>query len=312
MKINIKYSGKILNLPSEVAEFTSEASKDDLSVIINLFAYSEYLSSFDGVLEAFSEKIGVGIDSVLASLSFWSNKGVISVEGMVDYSPVATSANRVPSYSGAEIKKFIERNEQICSLFNACQEILGKSFTPTDYNNVIFLKDYYKLSDDYILLLVAHCVEIEKKSWSYIRKTAAALYNEGIDTYGELEKHFEERRNQLSLEYKIRSIFGIGMRELSKKESEKINLWLKAEVSEELIRKAYDITVDKTGKASFNYASKIIENWISSGYKTAEDVEKHEGSQKSRFAGSTFDTDDFFNAALARSEEYYKNKEVKK
>ena len=116
----------------------------------------------------------------------------------------------------------------------------------------------------------------------------------------------------LSLEYKIRSIFGIGMRELSKKESEKINSWLKADVSEELIRKAYDITVDKTGKASFNYASKIIENWISSGYKTAEDVEKYESSQKSRFAGSTFDTDDFFNAALARSEEYYKNKEVKK
>lgn len=312
MKINIKYSGKILNLPSEVAEYTSEASKDDLSVIINLFAYSEYLSSFDGVLEAFSERIGVGIDSVLASLSFWSNKGVISVEGMMDYSPIAASANRVPSYSGAEIKKFMKKNEQICSLFNACQEILGKSFTPTDYNNVIFLKDYYKFTDDYILLLIAHCVENEKKSWAYIRKTASALYNEGIDTYGELEKHFEERKNQLSLEYKIRSIFGIGMRELSKKESEKIDMWLKADISEELIRKAYDITVDNTGKSAFNYASRIIENWISSGYKTAEDVEKYESSQKSKFAGSTFDTDDFFNAALARSEEYYKNKEVKK
>ena len=311
MKINIKYSGKILNLPAEVAEFTSEATKEDLCVIINLFAYSEYLPSFDSVLEAFSERIGVGIDSVLASLSFWSKKGVISVEGMMDYSPIITSANRVPSYSGAEIKKFMERNEAICSLFNACQEILGKSFTPTDYNNVIFLKDYYKFTDDYILLLLAHCAEIEKKSWAYIRKTAAALYNEGIDTYGELEKHFEQRKNQLSLEYKIRSIFGMGMRELSKKESEKIAMWLKADISEELIRKAYDITVDKTGKASFVYASKIVENWISVGYKTLEDVEKAEANHKSAMEKSSFDVDDFFKAALERSEKIY-GKEVKK
>lgn len=311
MKINIKYSGKILNLPAEVAEFTSEATKEDLSVIINLFAYSEYLSSFDSVLEAFSERIGVGIDSVLASLSFWSKKGVISVEGMMDYSPIVTSANRVPTYSGAEIKKFMDRNEKFCSLFNACQEILGKSFTPTDYNNVIFLKDYYKFTDDYILLLLAHCAENEKKGWAYIRKTATALYNEGIDTYGELEKHFEERKNQLSLEYKIRSIFGMGMRELSKKESEKIDMWLKADISEELIRKAYDITVDKTGKASFVYASKIIENWIFAGYKTLTDVENSEANHKNAIEKSSFDVDDFFKAALERSEKIY-GKEVKK
>lgn len=304
MKINIKYSGKILNLPAEVAEFTSEATKEDLCVIINLFAYSEYLPSFDSVLEAFSERIGVGIDSVLASLSFWSKKGVISVEGMMDYSPIVTSANRVPSYSGAEIKKFMERNEAICSLFNACQEILGKSFTPTDYNNVIFLKDYYKFTDDYILLLLAHCAEIEKKSWAYIRKTAKNLYENDIDTYETLDKHMKDRRNAQSMEYKIRNIFGIGMRELSDKEKTKFNIWINNHVNEAIIKKAYDITVDKLGKPSVPYASKIIENWISLGYKNLDEIEEAEFSHKSSLSISTFDTDDFFQAALKRSEEY--------
>jgi DnaD/phage-associated family protein len=103
----------------------------------------------------------------------------------------------------------------------------------------------------------------------------------------------------------------MGMRELSKKESEKIDMWLKADISEELIRKAYDITVDKTGKASFVYASKIIENWISAGYKTLADVENSEANHKNAIEKSSFDVDDFFKAALERSEKIY-GKEVKK
>ena len=311
MKISIKYSGKILNLPAEVADFTAEATKDDLSVIINLFTYSEYLSSFDNVIEAFSEKLGIGVEAILTSLSFWNKKGVISVEGIQDYSPIITSTNRVPSYSGAQISKFIEKNKQMASLFDACQDIIGKTFTTVDYNNIIYLKDYYKLTDDYIMLLIAHCVENEKKGWAYIRKTVAALYDEGIDTYNELEKHFEHRKNKLSIEYKIRSIFGIGMRELSKKEKEKLSLWISADISEELIKKAYDITVDKTSKPSVAYASKIIENWISAGLKTLKEVEEAEAKHSAAKEKSSFDADDFFKAALERSELVY-GKEVKK
>ncbi len=311
MKISIKYTGRIISLPTEIAEFTSKATKEDLCVIINLFANPEYLSSFDSVLEAFSEKTGLGVDTVLRSLSFWNKTGIIEIDEMVESAPIVATSNRVPTYSGAQINKFISENKKIASLFDACQQIMGKSFNPIDYNNVIYLKDYFKLSDDYIMLLIAHCVENEKPGWAYIRKTAKNLYEDGVDTYAELEKHFAERKERSSLEYRIRAIFGIGMRELSKKEREKFNLWIKADVCEELIRKAYDITVNNTTKPSVAYASRIIENWISMGYSTLEDVENAEDKHRSKLKMSTFDTDDFFEAALERSKEYY-SKEAKK
>ena len=118
-------------------------------------------------------------------------------------------------------------------------------------------------------------------------------------------RHFVELRGIGIIDVKM--IFGMG----AIKESEKIDMWLKADISEELIRKAYDITVDKTGKASFVYASKIVENWISAGYKTLADVEKAEANHKSAMEKSSFDVDDFFKAALERSEKIY-GKEVKK
>ena len=314
MKITINYTGGILNLPAKVTEFTHSASKEELCFIINLFACPQYLDCFDSAIESFSEKTGLSEMDILKSIAFWNKAEVISVDGMKDFTPMVSVSNKVPTYSGAQIKKFMKENEKIASLFDECQSIMGKSFTPVDYNNVIYLKDYFRLSDNYIMLLIAHCVEIEKGTWAYIRKTAKNLYDDGISTYAELEKHFEERRNKQSLEYKIRNIFGIGMRELSKKESEKIQLWISYEIPEELLKKAYDITVDKTGKISFAYASRIIENWISLGYKTLEDVDGADKKHKEKTSMSSFDTVDFFEAALARSEEIYEKarKEAKK
>ena len=73
--------------------------------------------------------------------------------------------------------------------------------------------------------------------------------------------------------------------------------------SYELLSKAYDITVEKTGKLSYAYMAKILDNWHSSGIKTAEDVEKSLESYKNKqkISMSTFDADDFFEAALERS-----------
>jgi len=314
MKITINYTGGILNLPTKVTEFTNEATKEDLCFIINLFACPEYFGCFDSVIEGFSERTGLSENDILRSIAFWNKTGVITVEGMKHYAPAVSVSNKVPTYSGAQVKKIMEKNAEIASLFDICQTIMGKSFTPVDFNNIIYLKDYFKLSNEYIMLLISHCVENEKDGWAYIRKTAKNLYEDGIYTYTQLEKHFEDRKNRMSAEYKIRGIFGIGTRELSKKEEEKIHLWIKEAIPEELIKKAYDITVNNTGKISLAYASRIIENWISLGYKTLEDVESNDRKRIEKQSMSTFDADDFFEAALARSERIYEKarKEAKK
>ena len=309
MKIDVKYSGKIINIPSSVAEHMAEASHDDLCVIIGLYTCQEMLGAFDKYIVKFSESLGIGIDRVQKSIDFWAKVGAISVEGSFEgITTMVSASSTVPTYTGTQIAKFVEKNSDIRSLFMACQAVLGKEFGTHDHNNVIYLKDNFHFSDEYIMLLLAHCKDVEKTSWAYIRKTAQCLYDEGIDTYSRLEAHFADRRDKNSLEYKLRDLFGIGKRELSQREKGHFEKWLDLSLEIELVRLAYDITIDKTGKASVPYCSKIIDNWISSGIKTYKDALASEDEKKKGASSSSFDTNDFFEAALKRS---YKKKEDK-
>ena len=310
MKIEIKYAGGILNLPSSVADIAPFATEAQLKVLLCLAGAPQYFSDLEPYFTTLTQKLELNLSEVKNAIAFWVAKGVLTADGLEHEIENAiadenASQNREPTYTGKQILDYVKNNNSFRSLCNECQNVLGKSFTAQDYNNVRHLKEHYKFSDEYILLLLTHCVETEKSAWAYIRKTAANLYDEGISSYSKLEEHFSARRNKRSLEYKIRKLLGIGEREFTKTEKNHIEKWIEQKISLDLLKKAYEITVEKTGKLSYAYMAKILENWQANGIKTLEDVEKSLESYqaKQKLSMSTFDTDDFFEAALKRSDE---------
>lgn len=311
MKIEVKYVGGILNLPSQVLSLVKDADETELKVLLGIFSYTHAFSSFDTCLPMLSKELDIEIAEINRALAFWAKNGILSVDGLdgACFEAIAMESsekNSMPSYTGEQISAYISQNKEIESLFNGCQSVMGKTFNTHDYNSIIYLKSFYRFSDEYILFLLAHCVESDKANWAYIRKTAKSLYDEGIDTYEKLEKHFSQRRNKRSLEYKIRKLFGIGEREFTKRERDIFENWINQKINFELIKKAYEVTIDNTGKPSSSYTAKIIENWLSTGIKTVEDAENSLVAYKNRLSMSSFDTDDFFEAALKRSSEEFK------
>ena len=74
--------------------------------------------------------------------------------------------------------------------------------------------------------------------------------------------------------------------------------------SKDMIAKAYEVTVSNTQGPSMDYANKVLENWHSAGYMTPEEVDAARAerkAQKSLPEGTSFSTDEFFEAALLRS-----------
>lgn len=319
MKIEIKYAGGILNLPSSVSDIAPFATEGQLKVLLCLAGAPQYFSDLEPYITTLSQRLELTANDIKDAIAFWVAKGVLNAEGL----DVAVAnaienenarQNRDPAYTGKQILDYVEKNKDFHALCNECQSVLGKSFTAQDYNNVRLLKEYYKLSDEYILLLLTHCVETERANWAYIRKTAANLYDEGISSYSKLEAHFAARHNKRSLEYKVRKLFGIGEREFTKTEKSHIEKWIALKTSFDLIKKAYDITIEKTEKLSYAYMAKILDNWHNSGLKTAEDVEKslEQYQSKQKMSMSTFDADDFFEAALERSNKRMMERNKKK
>ena len=66
------------------------------------------------------------------------------------------------------------------------------------------------------------------------------------------------------------------------------------------------VTVENTGSASMPYCGAVLDNWYTSGIRTADEAEaaiasyKHDKENAKDKKGS-FETDDFFEAALRRS-----------
>lgn len=310
MKIEIKYTGGILNLPSRVADLAANASEEQLKVLLTLCGNPAYLNDIKPYFTTLTERLCMDVNEIKNCIAFWVKNEVLCADGLdVAVESVSTVQaqiqNREPAYTGKQILAYVEKNKDFRALCNECQTVLGKSFTAQDYNNVMQLKNYFKFSDEYVLLLLEHCVEIEKSNWAYIRKTATNLYDEGISSYSKLEEHFAARRNKRSLEYKIRKLLGIGEREFTKTEKGYIEKWIGLKTPLDILTKAYEITIEKTEKFSYPYMAKILDNWHLAGIKTVEDVEKSllDYKSKQKISASTFDTDEFFEAALKRSNE---------
>ena len=192
-----------------------------------------------------------------------------------------------------------------------CQNVLGKMFNTHEVNIILGLEDYLGLDGSYILALCDHCVSIGKKSLRYIEKKAFGLYDEGITTHEALVAHIEKLNRLLSFEGQIRKLYGMNSRELTTREKKYIEKWVVTfGYGMDVIRKAYEKNADATSDPTPAYTNAILERWNKEGLKTLDEIEAAD-SQKLPGEGS-FDTDDFFEAALKRSieaqEKVFKNK----
>ena len=326
MKITPIYKNKILCLPAEVVESRlASATADELKVLLSVIADPE----FD--LKERAARLDLTENAVLRALSAWCDAGAILVDtsspapqaqqtavpsvpapgqltmtGGPEVKKRTLTRSAMPQYSAEEIADTVESTAGCAELIDSCQQILGRIFNTSETAVIVGLLDHLRLSPEYILLLCSHAASIRRTSMRYIEKMAVEFYDNDVATYAALEEELARREARMSLESFVRETFGTGTRTLIKKERDMIDRWANTfRFPREMIAKAYEVTVTRTGKASFDYANAVLENWYAAGYKTAEEVDAAEDARGKntgkRPDGSSFDTDEFFEAALRRS-----------
>lgn len=319
MKIIPKKSKNILELPADIlTDCLSECDETKLKVLICLSASPEFQE------DKVCEELDITKRAFRSALEFWIEKGAFEKqqsasktqkskqkaekeENITVKHAALMHASELPRYAADEISRFFEDNDHSSELLMGCQRCIGKVFSTAEVEIVVGLKDYLKLDDDYILLLFSHCAKMGKKSLRYIEKLAVGLFDEGVLAYDELDEHLNAIEAAHSTEQKLRGLFGVGRRALTKKEKETFELWMgKWKLTLPLIERAYEVTVENTGGASIPYCSAVLERWYTNGYTTVEEVNaameeyKHDKTGTKDKKGS-FETDDFFEAALKRS-----------
>jgi len=317
----MNYGASVGVFPKSALEVIKRAGESELKILL-------YLCAAEGNADEkkLSKMSGVSTEKTREALSFWRGAGVIenedgdeaatSTDDVAEETEVAKAdvklkkkklerSDELPNYTSEQIAELLEKRKDTVTLINECQNIVGKIFNVHEINILLGLLDYLTLDFEYIMVLLTYCVSIGKKTLHYAEKLAFSLYDEGICTADQLSEELRRRELAAADEGRIRTLFGIGSRAFTSKEKKFIAAWTgEMGYGLDVITKAYEVTADATGNASFPYANTVLERWYSEGLRTLDDIEesykKGDGSKSG--VNSTFDTDSFFDAAIRRAE----------
>ena len=317
-KLRVNYGNGVVVIPAAALNVMNSAKKSDICILLAL------LSDINADLDSVAQKCGSTSEAVEHAIAFWRGAGVISFceektaeekSAPTAEKPKAKSARtgkradlgELPSYSSTEIANMVESDRDIALMIDECERALGKILRVGEIAKLIALRDYLGFAPDYIIALCEHCAKIGKNTVHYLVTTAFALYDDGITDKETLDEHLRRAQEKHDIEIQIRALFGMNMtRALSAKEKKFIDDWtVTFGYGMDIIKLAYEITVNTIKEPTLNYANGILQNWYASELKTEDDIKAQlEADAKAKgepMAGKSFDSTDFFEAALRRS-----------
>ena len=318
-KLKIEYGDSVFALPREgVLSSLCAARAFELKVLLILGADDTLRADLDAAREYICKSLDCTESAFEKAIAFWCDRGVITYADAAATVPAQGEKPKktlvgvtVPGYTESQAADVIDRHAELRAIIDACQQITEKIFTPADVQTIVGIYDYLGLCDTgYIETLCNYCKSLGKTSARYIERVAVSMADEGVDTTDALNEYIARRERLESDISKIRSLIGADGRALTSKEKKLFECWLTEwNFDVDVITKAYEVTVDKLGAVKLTYMNKVLENWHRDGLGTLEAVdaslEKYSRNKANAAKdGSGFETDEYFEAALARSQKY--------
>jgi len=197
--------------------------------------------------------------------------------------PPPKADDRLPEYSRGEIAAALEREPSFQGLYRELEGMLGRVFTDSDLRCLYTIYDYLGFPPEVILLLTGFVVRRERRQKNnpaacprmpQVQREAFRWKRLGVDTLERAEDYLRRQEAVDAREWTVLSAVGVAERRPAvEREREYIAAWVGMEVSDELIRMAYERTVYKKGAMNWPYMNKILQSWHAAGYKTPQQVE---------------------------------------
>ena len=253
-----------------------------------------------------------------ASVKYWSGAGMLTLAA--DATEKASlpsahaggkleSATELPSYSTEELTALIQKRQITSEFVDDAQRIFGKMFNAHEISILIGLVDYMGFDEEAVLILLAHMVKVGKRSMHSTEKMAWTLLDQEITSAADLEQHLHRIERNHENHRQITKLFEDRGRELTLKDKNALKKCAFVyDFDMDVLRIAFDVTVKQANDPSPVYMKTILEAWHNEGLSTAKEVQalldKEKGAVQSN-QNSSFDTDEFFQAALDRAFDLY-------
>ena len=299
-KVNCGIWGAMFGVPVIVADnFLKLATGGQIKVLLYLLRYSGKMCSTEDI----STNTGVSPEEAEEAVLFWQQANVLSPQTsgapapvpslmaqpsqsveVTTPAPVQKSAEPAPDHktnlSGQEIAAIMADSQDIRELFKITESILG-GLKNSQMNSIIWMYDHLGLKKEVVITLISYCASIEKTNTAYVEKIASVWAENDINTMAAAQD--EIQRMSASRDYISGIMRAFEMtRRPTTKQAELIQQWKNAGFSVELIRYAYEKTIERIDKLNFDYINKILLSWRDSGFTSVKDVQNAEIDYKKK------------------------------
>ena len=243
---------------------------DALKVLLYLIRHEDVSVTDAEICTACS----VSEKALAAAMEYWLKTGVLRQNGAtLVLASASPSSSSMPVFSGESIALRATQDRMLAELFTQAERIRNKTLSPAEINTLYNLYDTIGLPASVIALLLEYCQEAGKTGTQYMYVTGAAWAEEGIQSAEAANEKIEALRRARALEGRVKAVLGIE-RALSTKERAFLTTWTEAlGFGIDEIGYAYEQTVDNTGKLSFAYMNKILQNGYEAGCRTLADLQ---------------------------------------
>jgi len=314
----IKYGNGVL--PENLAELLQNADENELKTLIALLLLSDKEGMID-ISVNLTDYLGLEKPETDAAINYWRGAGIIGAKKKTAASEIKKETVVIPSahrggaveksvgvveYQAKELADILEKRAEIAGFVDEAQRVLGKTLNMNEIGILVGLIDQYGFDTTAILAILAYTSRIGKKGIRYPEKLAIGFYDEGLTRGVDVLEKIQRIEASAETVSKIKELFGIGNREMSTTEKNLFKKWTEVFGYDiDVIRHAYDITIDTIHEPKPKYTHAILEKWHVEKLHTIEEIEKYEETVKAKKESSSgdksYNIDEFFDAALKRS-----------
>lgn len=305
------------------------ASEAQLKVLLFLLRHSGDTLTDELVAEA----LALHPEDVRDSIEYWAERGLLVSAGGAVTMPKTASAetstakltqepqtdiikasdkprpvSRPTKPEPGYVAKRLKADKNLVLLMDEAQRILGKVLSNSDTATLIMLHDTDGLPVEVILMLLEHCVQIDKGNMRYIERVGIQWGSDGITTINLAEEKIKQYSESTSAWGRVCAVFGIHLSgSPTKKQLEYSGRWINEwDFSEEMLRLAYERCVDAKGEVNLSYINGILKRWNEQGLKKPEDVLKADtipakkGKKSGKSAGNeaSYNIDEYENYSI--------------
>lgn len=270
---------RVFVVPEEIADrHLRLAGSVQLKVLL-------WLSRNDGAFDAdaCAKAIGETAPDCRDALQYWVAAGVLQTtdeeeETVTAEVPAPTPAKKPtrPKVTKPQMTEVICRqtkDEEFGGLLTEVSARMGRPLSNGDAETLLYLYDTVGLPAAVLLMVVGYAVHAERINMRYIEKVALDWADRGILTMEAAEEHlcYMERCEQAVRH--VQTVCELAKPLTGATASRTAEKWIcQWGITDEVLRQAYAVCQEKTGKFETRYMDRVLENWHSQGADTAEKV----------------------------------------